>query len=188
MTNAGLGRPLKEMSTAIETGSGKIQRTATAKGERPPHRSGLLLVAIFKLGKAIFFLCVGLGALHMVNRDVGDFALRVVSWLRVDTEGHLVKFLLDKADLIQNHQLKRTALFSILYSGVCVVEGLGLYKEKTWAEYFTVTLTVLALPWEVFELLREPTGFRFGLLGLNLVVLGYLLLVIWWSKRAKGDS
>lgn len=145
-------------------------------------------MALFKLAKAIFFLGVGLGALHMVNRDVGDFALKIASWLRVDTEGHLVKFLLDKADLIQNHQLRRTALFSILYSVVCVVEGLGLYNEKVWAEYFTVTITIGALPWEIYELVKEPTAFRVGLLVLNLLVLGYLLMLIWWGRKKRAAS
>lgn len=165
------------MASGKETGS-----------KSPHHRRGLLLVALFKLGKAIFFLVVGLGALHLVGHDMGDIAMRVASWLRVDTEGHLVRFLLDKADLIQNHQLRRTALFSILYSGVCVVEGIGLYKEKVWAEYFTVTITIAALPWEVYELIKEPTGFRVGLLVLNLIVLGYLLMLIWWGRRSKARA
>ncbi|MDE1154926.1 MAG: DUF2127 domain-containing protein [Acidobacteriaceae bacterium] len=152
------------------------------------HRdSGLLLVALFKLGKALFFVALGIGALHLVHRDVGDVALRIASVFRLDTEGRLVRFLLDRADLIQGHQLKRTALFSFLYSGVCVVEGLGLYNEKTWAEYFTVSLTVIALPWEIFELVRDPNLFRALLLLLNLLVLGYLLWVIRRMRRKQAE-
>ncbi|MFC6646930.1 DUF2127 domain-containing protein [Granulicella cerasi] len=149
------------------------------------HDRGLLLVALFKLAKALFFVGVGVGALHLVHRDVGEVAMRVASLFRLDTEGPVVRFMLDRADLISGHQLRRTALFSILYAGVCLVEGFGLYKEKTWAEYFTITLTVLALPWEFFELFRDPTAFRAGLLALNLLVLGYLLFVLRRMRRKQ---
>jgi uncharacterized membrane protein (DUF2068 family) len=174
------------MATATETGQEGAQLDSVGTERSSHHRGGMLLVALFKLTKAIFFAAVGIGALKLVHHDIGDLALRIASYLKVDTEGRFVRFLLDRADLIGNHQLRRTALFSILYSGVCVIEGIGLYKEKTWAEYFTVTLTVLALPWELFELYREPTPFRFGLLALNLMVLGYLLIVIKMSRRAKA--
>ncbi|MDE1160951.1 MAG: DUF2127 domain-containing protein [Acidobacteriaceae bacterium] len=158
---------------------------ATKKTSR--HDGGLLLVALFKLGKALFFVCVGFGALHLVHRDVGNVAMHIASIFRLDTEGPVVRFLLDRADLIQGHQLRRTALFALLYSGVCVVEGTGLYLEKVWAEYFTITLTVLALPWEIYELIHDPNMFRAGLLVLNLVVLGYLLLILRNSRRKRVE-
>ncbi len=68
---------------------------------------------------------------------------------------------------------------------MCVVEGVGLLMRKVWAEYFTVVLTVLALPYECYELWREVTSLKMSLLGLNLVVLAYL---VWVLRRKRGKS
>ena len=73
-------------------------------------------------------------------------------------------------------------MITFAYAVVCLVEGTGLMLEKRWAEYFTVTLTALALPLECFELYKQFTSLRIGLLLLNLVVLGYL---IWLLRRQR---
>ena len=65
---------------------------------------------------------------------------------------------------------------------VCLIEGTGLMLQKPWAEYLTVTLTTLALPWELFELARRPSWLRVGVLLVNLAVLFYL---VWFLKRSK---
>jgi uncharacterized membrane protein (DUF2068 family) len=52
--------------------------------------------------------------------------------------------------------------------------------EKRWAEYFTVTLTSLALPLECFELYKEFTPLRVALLIVNLLVVAYL---VWLLRR-----
>jgi uncharacterized membrane protein (DUF2068 family) len=68
---------------------------------------------------------------------------------------------------------------------VCLVEGTGLMLEKRWAEYFTLTLTILALPWEVFELAKRVTSLRVALLVINLGVLVYL---IWLLRRLRNKE
>ena len=41
------------------------------------HDSGLLAIGLFKLVEAVFFLLVGVGAIHFIHRDLGDAALRL---------------------------------------------------------------------------------------------------------------
>jgi uncharacterized membrane protein (DUF2068 family) len=149
------------------------------------HNKGLVLVALFKLSKAIFFGAMGVGALHLLHRNLGDLVLRLVSVLPFDPEGHFVSLLMDRADLIGNHELRQVGLFSLLYACVCIVEGTGLYLERVWAEYFTIALTILALPWDLWELYREFTLFRLALLILNLAVLAYL---VWLIRRVRRAS
>ena len=38
------------------------------------------------------------------------------------------------------------------YSGLALIEGIGLMLEKVWAEYLTLSLTIAFLPWELWEL------------------------------------
>ena len=165
------------------------KRTRSGAGRGPArrgHTRGLLLVGIFKLSKAIFFTAVGAGALHLVHKDLGDVLMHVVDALRIDPESHFVGMLMYRADLINVHQLRRAGTLSILYAAVCVVEGTGLVMEKQWAEYFTVILTAMGLPWESYELLERFSPYKVVLLVVNLVVLLYLLWVL--KKKRAGEA
>ena len=163
------------MTTATKSSSGKGASHAK-------HERGLLLVGLFKLSKAIFFGVVGFGALHMVHRDFGGFVQHITEALKLDADGHFVRFLLDKADLIDNHQLRKYSAFALMYSCVCIVEGVGLVLERTWAEYFTLILTIGAMPFEMYEIWRKPSYYSLGLLLANVVILVYLV----WFLRRKG--
>ena len=85
-------------------------------------------------------------------------------------------------DLIGGHQLRQASMASFGYAVLCLIEGTGLVMRKVWAEYFTVVLTALAMPWEGYEVLEHYTVFKLGLLLLNLAVLLYLL---WVLKKKK---
>jgi uncharacterized membrane protein (DUF2068 family) len=153
-------------------------------GQRHHRERGLLLIALFKLGKAIFFFLVGLGALHLIHRNLGDLTMHIASWLHFDPEGKFVDMLEDRADLVSGHQLRQVGGLSILYSAVALTEGYGLIREKVWAEYLTLTLTLCALPWEIFELVRRANWSRWSLLVTNLLVVVYLL----WLLRRNGKA
>ncbi len=144
--------------------------------------SGLLLVGLFKLSKALFFGAVGAGALHLIHQNIGDVVMRIVDRLPIDPEGHFVSLLMDKVDLIGGHQLRQAGLLSFLYAALCIVEGTGLMLKKGWAEYFTVILTAGAMPVETYELWEKFEWFKVVLLLINVAVLLYLL---WVLKRKR---
>ena len=149
------------------------------------HRGGLLAIGLFKLSKSVFFFGVGIGALHMVHKDLGNEIMHLAQELRfVDPESRIVLLLMKKADLIDAARLREIEFGTFAYSALALVEGIGLMRQKVWAEYLTLGLTIAFLPWELFELAREPNLFRLGLLLTNLLVLGYLL----WFLRKKRDS
>jgi uncharacterized membrane protein (DUF2068 family) len=158
-------------------------RTQHDAASRHPHARGLLLVGLYKLSKALFFGALGAGALNLVHRNLGDLVLRLVSDVRIiDPEGHFASLLMDRVDLIGGHQLRQASMASFGYAVLCLIEGTGLVMRKVWAEYFTVVLTALAMPWEGYEVLEHYTVFKLGLLLLNLAVLLYLL---WVLKKKK---
>ena len=154
----------------------------TQRGGRAVHDRGLLLIGLFKLGKAILFFALGVGAIHLLHKDIGDEVMRLATALKFDPESKFVTLLLDKADLIDAHRLKQIGLATFAYSALALTEGVGLMLEKVWAEYLTLCLTVSFLPWELYELARQPNWFRLSLLLINLAVLGYL---VWLLRRKK---
>ena len=149
------------------------------------HRRGLLLIGLFKLSKSLFFFGVGLGALHLMHKDLGNEIMRVAQEVRfVDPESRFVLLMMKKADMIDAARLREIGFGTFAYSALALIEGTGLMLEKVWAEYLTLSLTVAFLPWEVYELIREPSWFRLGLLAINELVLVYLLSIL----RRKRSS
>lgn len=159
-----------------------------ARWTQTEHANGLLLIGLFKLSKAVLSVVLGVGALKLIHHDIGGVVLRVSDALRIDPESRFVSLLMDKADLIGSHELRRFSILTFAYAVVCLVEGTGLMLEKRWAEYFTLVLTVLALPWEGYELAKHATSVRIGLLVINLAVLAYLVWLVWRRRIARSRS
>ncbi len=68
------------------------------------------------------------------------------------------------------------------YALIEVVEGTGLWLVKRWGEYFAIVATSLGLPLEIYDLTRDVTAVALILLGVNLLLVGYLVL----AKRLFG--
>jgi uncharacterized membrane protein (DUF2068 family) len=144
------------------------------------HDSGLLMIGLFKLAEAVFFLLVGAGAIHFIHHDLGDAAVRLAERLRIDPDGRLVSYVIDHLDAITSQRMKQIGLATFFYAVLRVTEGTGLVLEQKWAEYLTVIVTVSFLPWELYEIVRHPDWLRVCLLVANLIVLAYL---VWWLGR-----
>src|ERR1700743_3571018 len=154
----------------------------TTKQVKHSHDRGLLLIGLFKLAKALFFFFVGVGAIHLLHKDLEDEVLRLAARVKFAPESRFVALLLDKVDLIDAHRLRQISVATFGYSALALTEGVGLLLEKVWAEYLTLILTISFLPWELFELTRRQDWFRFSLLLINLAVLWYL---VWLLRRKK---
>lgn len=157
--------------------------------DKPRRRNRvLILIAAFKLAQALLFVIVGVGALKLLHKDVGDELQRFVDHLRFNTEPRFVNFLLEKADIIDDRMLRRIGAVVFIYAGLDLIEGTGLYLEKSWAEYLTLAITGSFLPWEVFEVFRRFTSFRVGLLTVNALVFIYLLKLVIERGRERRNA
>jgi len=156
--------------------------------KRRPHNKWLVLIAAYKLLQALLFAFIGLGARHLLHKDVGDEFAALVDHLRFNPESRLVNFILDKAELVHDPLLRRIGFVAFSYSAISMVEGIGLYLEKVWAEYLTLAITVSFLPWEIFEIVRRLTLIRFSLLGANLLVFLYLLQLVADRERLRQKA
>ena len=152
------------------------------------HNSWLVLIAAYKLLQALLIALIGLGARHLVGKDVGDELSNFVDHLRFNPEPRLVNFLLDRAELINDPLLRRIGLLAFSYSAISAIEGIGLYLEKIWAEYLTLAITASFLPWEIFEIFRRLTLIRVSLLGANLLVFFYLLQLVAIREKQRRKN
>jgi uncharacterized membrane protein (DUF2068 family) len=146
---------------------------------RDEHARGLWLVGLYKLSKTVFFGAIGIGALRFLHHNFGEFVAQLIDAQRIiDPESHLASMLMDKADLVQSHQLRQFSMLTIGYAVLCAIEGTGLVMRRVWAEYFTVFVTLLGIPIEVYELIDRFTWIKVGVMLINVAVLAYLLWVL----------
>lgn len=163
-----------------------IDSKAKPSGNRVRHNRLLVLIAVYKLLQALLFVAVGIGALHLLHKDIGDVLSQFAAALRFNPESRFVNLVLDEASLINDPLLRRIGLVAFSYAGVSLAEGIGLYLEKAWAEYLTLVITASFLPWEIVEIFRKLTWVRVSLLTVNVLVFLYLLSLV--TKRRRGAA
>jgi uncharacterized membrane protein (DUF2068 family) len=148
---------------------------------------GLVLIAAYKLLVALIFAIVGVGALRLIGRDVDNLLASLVSDLHFP-ESRFINFLIDKASLIDDHMLRRIGVGAFGYSGLSLLEAVGLYLEKAWGEYLTLLITASFLPLEIRELVHHFTWLRIGIFVVNLGVFVYLLLIVVERRKKAGPA
>lgn len=144
---------------------------------------GLRWIAAFKLVKALTLLLVGIGVLTLVHRDVAALLRQAVMALHVDPDNHFLHGIIARVGLMNDRQLEQLSLGTFLYAAVLVTEGAGLWFGKIWAEYLTVVATSSLIPLELYELTRHPTLVRLLVLGINVVVVAYLVALLRRERR-----
>jgi uncharacterized membrane protein (DUF2068 family) len=157
---------------------------------QPRHNTWLLLIAAFKLGQALLFFAMGVGAFRLLHKDIGDVLERFAYHLRFNPESKFINFLLVESSLLDERLLKRIVEVFFIYAGLDLVEGIGLYLEKTWAEYLTLAITASFLPLEIYEVHNKLTLIRASLLVINALVFVYLFKLVAERrhKRKKQQS
>ncbi len=145
---------------------------------KPTSDLFLLVIALFKLGKAIFLIAFGIGLLHFLDRDVVARLQSFMGSLHVDEENHVAKWVLEKAGLLTNSRLVTLSAICFFYATLDMIEGTGLYLRKRWAEYMVVILTGSFLPLEAYVIWHHVTAIKILLTIGNIIILGYLIYVL----------
>jgi len=151
-----------------------MSRLSKARFKRPAA-TGVLLIGLFKLVKGLLLVAVGIGAHHLLHRDLEATVTHWVEVLRVDPDNLFIHRLLAKVFAISPKQLKELSIGTFFYASLLLTEGVGLLLRKRWAEYFTVITTGVFIPLEVYELTRRLTFTRVGLLVVNIAIVWYLI-------------
>lgn len=151
------------------------------------HRAGLVVIASYKLLGALVCVAIGVGALHLVGKDIDDVLARLTTDLRLP-ESRFVNFMFDKIELLDDPMLKRIGFAAFCYAALGFIEAVGLYLEQAWGELITLVVTASFLPIEVHEMMRRLTWLRTGLFVINLVVLLYLVWMLGEKAAARRHA
>ncbi len=117
----------------------------------------------------------GVGALTLLHKDVASAVEHWVAMLGLDPGNQYVYRALRKTANLTPNKIKGLGIGSLIYAGLFLTEGIGLWLEKRWAEWFTVIITGSLLPVEVYEIYRHPTLIKVLVLIINIAVVIYLI-------------
>ena len=136
---------------------------------------GFLAIIVFKYFKSAIFLLVGAAALKLSRTDPFPSAVDLARFFRSGPENELVKLI--------SHLTPGWALgigfLSLFVGAVFGTEASLLAMRVWWSTYFTIVLTTLGIPIEIFEIFRRPAGYRrYLILAVNVAILLYL-----WKRR-----
>ena len=136
------------------------------------------MVAGFEATKGFVVLAAGLGLFHLLHKDVGDAAERLVRHLHLDVDRKYPRIFIEAADRIDDAHLRMLAIVALLYSVVRFVEGYGLWRDRRWAEWFAVISGAIYLPLEIYKLWEAFTWLHVSVLLVNCIVVVYLMQVL----------
>jgi hypothetical protein len=136
---------------------------------------GFIAIIVFKYFKGLVFFLVGVAAFSLWRTNPFPSAEDIARFLRSSPENELVRWISG----VTPGEVLGIGLLSLFVAAVFTAEATLLSFRVPWSTYFTITLTALGIPLEIFEILRRPQGIRrYLIFGVNVAILVYL-----WRRR-----
>ena len=150
----------------------------------------LRLIAVNRLFHFLVLAAVGVAILvFAANRaDLRGVALRIAADIgggattSARNHPHGLAHEIDQLLSLQSSRLHLFGAIALAYAAIELVEAVGLWFAKRWAEYLTFLVTASLLPVEVYELVHRFTPFKVLAFVINVAVVVYLLA----AKRLFG--
>jgi len=136
----------------------------------------LRVIAIYKILHGLFFIGIGVGLVKLKHADIPQFLNEwVIRPLQLPPESSFGEWALKEGAKVTPHIIQVASDLVFVYAALFLVEGIGLYMRKHWAEYLVVFITGSLLPFEVWTLISRVEWWRAGIVVGNLLIVAYLI-------------
>jgi len=152
--------------------------------QEPRRHRYLKLIALFKIGKGVLLLLLGVSLLFLNSRTrwmdaISDWTADEI--LLEHSRG--ITFLLHKLQaVLAGGALRATGFLALFYTAVLLTEGIGVYMEQRWAELLMIFATAGLIPIEIRHVWHRP-----GLVG-GLILLANCFIVWFLYSVLKRDK
>jgi uncharacterized membrane protein (DUF2068 family) len=147
----------------------------------------LKLIALFKIAKGLLLLVLGVSLLFLNARTRWMDALS--NWAGDEIllkHSKPVAYLLHKLQaVLAGGTLRATGLLALFYTAILFTEGIGVYMQQRWAEFFMIFATATLIPLEIRHLWHRPGLVSALILLVNCFIVWFLYRVL---KRDKGKE
>jgi uncharacterized membrane protein (DUF2068 family) len=153
--------------------------------QEPRRHRYLKLIALFKIGKGVLLLLLGISLVFLNSRTRWMDALS--NWTADEIllkHSKPVAYLLHKLQaVLAGGTLRATGFLALFYTAVFFTEGIGVYMEQRWAELLMIFATAALIPLEVRHIWHHPGVVGMLILLMNCFIVWFLYRVL---KRDKG--
>jgi uncharacterized membrane protein (DUF2068 family) len=180
---------MSDMSSSTASGNAG-QGTTKPPRRESQHGVGLRIIAIYKAVKTIGLILVAIASFHLYKTQNFD---GLVHWLEhlslADSNGLRWKLVQLLEDMGPN-KFVAIGLVALAYAAIFATEGIGLWLQKYWAEWFTVIATGSLIPLEIYESISHFSWLKLAVLIANTLIVIYLVRIALQSraemKKAAG--
>ena len=144
----------------------------------------LRLIAIFRHIKALLLIISGMAVLRLVKPGAVQLVTDWVAALPFATQHEFVGRAIAMITRLPPERIEQLAIVLFLYAALFIVEGVGLWMGKVWAEWLSIVATTSFIPFEAYEVAHKTTFLRVAILVANIAIVIYLVNL---RVRARKD-
>lgn len=152
--------------------------TSATKSPTPGAASDRLLpwIAAERSVRAVGLVAIGIVLITHPHADWGRTITNLARHVGLDPSTNGIQRLINKVRAISPNKYTVFGIIAIGYGILEGVEGYGLFRRRTWAEYLTIVATSLLFIPEIIELTKSVTVLKVGALLVNIAVVIYLAI------------
>jgi uncharacterized membrane protein (DUF2068 family) len=184
-----VGRAVTAVAVVTTLAFTTVSQRGDANHAHPPGELPLVLrfIAAFKFSQAITLIGVALAAFQLLRPEIAALVQQWVDTLPISSEQNAVQHFVGWTMGLAPHQVMGIGFGALLYALLFLVEGIGLWARKAWAEWLTVIATGLPIPLELWEVTRHVSPLGIAALVANVTVV-WLLARHLRQKQARIAS
>ena len=145
-------------------------------------RKGVRAVALLELTKGILALLAGAGLLSARHPGMRRALLDIAQRAHLNPAHEHPSVFMQAANTLTDRHLLMMAAGGLLYASVRFTESYGLWFERRWAEWLAALSGAVYIPFEIVEIWREVSWVSLGVLGVNVLIVGYMSWVLYRSR------
>jgi uncharacterized membrane protein (DUF2068 family) len=158
--------------------------------QEPRRHRYLKLIALFKIGKGVLLLALGVSLLFLNARTRWmDFLSNWAADEILMEHSRPVTYLLNKLQaVLAGGTLRATGFLALFYTAILFTEGIGVYLEQRWAELLMIFATGALIPIEVRHIWHRPGFVGVLILLANCFIVWFLYRVLKRGKTIRHTS
>jgi|SRR5438552_18399471 len=135
----------------------------------------LLLIALFRFGKAALLIAAGFAAFRLLRPEAADRVGQWVAQMPIETAQRLGQRGLQWLLRGGPQRVELLGMSAFAYAALFVAEGVGLWLQRRWGEFLTIIASSALLPFEIYAAVHRMTALRAAVFVLNIAIIIYLV-------------
>lgn len=144
---------------------------------------GLRLIAFYRFSKAVVLTFVWYSFIKGIDYHQEGAAFHLARQLYINPDNKAFLWIINKLSHLETSTIQTAGYGLLGYACILYLESFGLWFNYFWAKYLVIIGTGFLIPWEVFQLFKNPSTPMGVLLMANSIILVFVARVV--KKQQK---